>query len=196
MAEKLKLPTLRLEPRHMYMLGVTAAIAVALLLVRFLYLPVMGRIGERLSSLHDLRVKMADVQAMTEQLSRAEAELRKAQERSLALDRRLGKHQSVAHILDALNERAKQHHVGLTTMQSKVEEGPPRTVMLGGGLMLRAIPLTLQVTGRYRQVAEFLGGLSGASFVSSVQRVTVVKPQAESAKLQADVIVAVYLTAI
>ena len=189
----IKMPNVTLQGRSLYLLAATGVLGVLLVAVRFLYLPVVAQIRERRVALEELRVKMADVQQVTEELPNQEAAVRKAQERYRLLHDRLGNDQSVARILEGLDGLAKSKKLQLVATQSSAEETDERLVTLGPEIVLREIPLTVQLTGRYRQVAEFLGELEEAPFVASVRRLSMAKLAGEGARLQADLILAVYL---
>ena len=190
----MKLPKIQLEPRSIYLVGGTGALLVAVLLVRFVYLPVLAQIGERQAALCDLRVKIADAHVLISQRQAYEAALQEVRKRYRALvEHRVGAEQSVARVLDALSEEAKAHRLELVATQPQTVEGEQHLLALGQGLVLREVPLTLQLSGRYRQVGEFLGALRDASFIASVQKLTLAKAEANSSKLRADISLAVYL---
>jgi Tfp pilus assembly protein PilO len=189
----LNMPTIKIEAPYRYVLAATGGLCVVLVLVRFLYLPVVAQIRERRVALQELQVKMADVQRVTEELPNQEAAVRKAQERYRLFHDRLGKGQSVARVLEELDALAKEKRLQLITTQSSVEEGSERLVTLGPDIVLREIPLTMQLTGRYRQVAEFLGELDEAPFMATVQRLSLTKPDREESRLKADTTLTVYL---
>lgn len=185
--------TVTLTMPYVYLLGGTGALCVLLLLLRLGYLPVISRIGERRAALQELRVKMVDVQRVRVDLPKQEAALRRAEERYRTLEKRLGHGQSVARILEELNELAKHKRVQLVATQSSLDEREGDLVTLGPDMILREVPLTVQLTGRYRQMAEFLGALNGAPFIASVQRLHMTKAQRDGYALQADLALAVYL---
>ena len=183
-----------LESRQRLLLGLTGAFLVLVLSARFVYLPLISWIGERRGVLENLRVKIADAHVLAEQLPGQEKALQLARERYGALvEGRIGKGQSVAHILEKLSQRANGHQLELVAVQPRTDQTEPHRVTLGPETRLRIVPLTLQLTGRYRQVGEFLEELVHAPMVTSVQSLKLTKPQADSAKLQADLVLAVYL---
>lgn len=189
----MKPSNVKLTMPYVYLLGGTGSLCVLLLLLRFCYLPVIFRIGERRAALQELRVKMVDVQRVRVDLPKQEAALRRAEERYRTLEKRLGHGQSVARILEELNELAKHKRVQLVATQSSIDEREGRLVTLGPDMILREVPLTVQLTGRYRQMAEFLGALDDAPFIASVQRLHMTKAQRDGYTLQADLALAVYL---
>ena len=176
-------------------LGGAVALATLVLAVRYLYLPVVGRIGEQRVQLNVLAVKVADAQVLAELLPKHEAALREADTRYRALESRVGDGQSIARILDGLGKWAKDHRLEVVAVQPRSAETPepPLLVASGPQLRLRAVPLTLRLKGRYRQLGEFLGKLTDAPFVGTVRRLAIHQPSSDSAQLEADVVLAVYL---
>lgn len=190
----MKRSEIHLETRQKLLLGGTAALVVLVLLVRYAYLPVVARIGEHRASLTDLRVKTADADLLASRLPNEERALTEAQTRYRALERRIGEGQSVARILETLGQQAKDRRLELVAVQPREEDqAASRTLTLGPALTLQEVPLRLQLTGRYRQIGEFLGRLPDVPFIGSVQELKVTKPDATSAQLRADLVLAVYL---
>jgi Tfp pilus assembly protein PilO len=183
----------KVQGRPLYLLAATGLLAVALVTARFLYLPAVNQIRQRQVALEELRVKMANVQHVQEELPRQEAAVRQATQRYRALQARLGEGQSVARILEELDGLAKSKRLQFLAKQSSAEDGQERRLTLGPEIALRETPLTVQLTGRYRQVAEFLGQLRQAPFVASVQQLSLTKIAGEGSRLQADLSLAVYL---
>jgi Tfp pilus assembly protein PilO len=109
------------------------------------------------------------------------------------LRHQVGEGQSIARILETLSQQAKRHRLELVAVQPPIEEEEPRRVGVGAEMILRELPLSVHVTGRYRQIGEFLGALSHAPFLSSVRHVRMMKPQADRATIQADLALVVYL---
>ena len=188
-------PPVALRAPYRLALGGAAALMVLMLAVRHLFLPVVGRIGEQRVQLQDLAVKVADAQVLAESLPRHEAALREANTRYRALESRVGDGQSVARILDGLGKWAKDHRLEVVAVQPRGAEPPepPFQVAAGPQLTLRAIPLTLRLKGRYRQLGELLGKLPSAPFVSMVRKLTIRQPNSESTQLETDLVLAVYI---
>ena len=184
---------MKLEMRQKLLLGVTGGLVALVWLFRYLYLPAIATIEARRATLQDLKVKIADAQVLTAQLPDHQAALRDAQERYRALESRLGAGQSVARVLEALSAEAKDHRLELAALKPRTDERERRVFALSPEMLLTEMPLTLQLTGRYRQLGEFLGGLRDAPFVASVQELKITKPEAGHAQLQADLVLAVYL---
>ncbi|MBI3011055.1 MAG: type 4a pilus biogenesis protein PilO [Candidatus Omnitrophica bacterium] len=190
----MKSPTIQLEPSQQVLLGLTAAGLGFVLSVRFIYLPVRARIGERRAMLTDLKVKIADAHAFAQRLPGEEHALLLARERYDVLEGRIGRGQSVARVLELLSAQAKDHRLELVAIHPRMEEGEQDVMTLGPDLALREIPLRLQLTGPYRQLGAFVGELSSAPFLAAVQELQMTKPQADRAELKADLLLAVYLT--
>lgn len=190
----MKRPTITLEPRSQYLLAGMGALVALVLVVRFLYLPVLARIGRELSRLNDLRVKTADVQTLISQRRQYDAALQDSQARYRAFTQtRLGSGLSLARILEALNQEAKDHRVQVEASQPHADEGESRLIPFWQDIAIREVLLTVEVTGRYRHISEWLGDFSKAPFMVSVRQLTMAKPQADSSKLRADLTLAVYL---
>lgn len=182
-----------LNPTHQTLGAAAGAVLVAALLARVLYLPALAKIGMRWTALQGLKAKIAEARLLSQELPDQEAALAGVRARYAVLEQRMDADQSVARILDSLSQEAKAHRLDLVAVQPGEEEDKPRLVRLGPKLILREIPLNLELTGSYRHVGEFLGTLPAAPFLSSVRRLSVTKPQADSAKLKADLALAVYL---
>ena len=187
------LSKLNLQAPYQVALAVTLSLVAGLWAVRYLYLPVIARIGAQRAQLQDLTVKVGDAQALAEALPKQEAALRESQSRYRALESRVGGEQSVARILDGLGKWAKDHRLEVVAVQPRANDAEPFLVLAGPGLLLRAVPLSLKLKGRYRQLGEFLGELPEAPFLATVRRLTVRQPQSDSAQLEADLVLAVYL---
>jgi Tfp pilus assembly protein PilO len=183
-----------LQARHKAVLGITGGLVMLVWAIRFLYSPLSFRIAERKTILHDLQVKLADARALAEQLPQEEEALRAVQARDEAMERRLGEGQSVARILEALGAEVKARRLELITLQAKEEGAEPVMVVVDPSLTLRAIPLSLKLSGRYQQIGAFLSGLSDAPFLASVQRLTMRRSAADNPLLRADVELIVYLS--
>lgn len=182
-----------LTAQQPWLLGGLGGLVALLVLIRVLYLPVTARISERQAVLHELRVKVADAKAMVDQRPRQEAAQREAQARFRALEARTGERQSVAGVLELIAASAKQHRLQLVAVKPRTDVHDRRVVPLGEEVSLQEVPLSLQVVGRYRQIGEFLGALEGSPFIASVRKVTMVRQQAGSAQLQADLELGIYL---
>lgn len=145
------------------------------------------------SSLRELQVKIADANLFMERLPQEEAALADTQARQQALARRVGQGQSLVRILEQLGQQAKAHRLELVATQPRGEESRGQTVSFGPDVTLRELPLTVHVTGRYRQLGEFLGELPKAPYVAAVKMLRISRPSAESPKVKAELVLAVYL---
>lgn len=179
--------------RYSWLLGAVATALGALLVFRWLYLPLFAALRDRYARVQELQVKIDDVQLLKRQQPTQERALVQMTARYTTLERQVGTGQSVARILETLSQQAKHHRLELVAVQPPAEDSEPVHLRLGPEMALQAVPLTVHLTGRYRQVGEFLGELSHASFLSSVRRLTITRPNAERATLQADLVLFVYL---
>ena len=188
------LPKIRLEPWHQLVLGALGLLVAAVFAVRFLFVPLLGHLDEARSTWRDLDVKIADAQTLIGQLPEQERGLEQAMERYRSLESRLGAGRSVAQVLELLAAQAKEHRLELVAVQPRAESQPPKLMTLGPELVLREVPLTLELNGRYRQIGEFLGTLAGNSYVAVVKTMRVTRPQAEGPKLKAQIELTVYVS--
>ena len=184
----------RLSASQQLAVGVVAVLVAVAGLIRFVYAPVFARIMQQRAMIQELRLKTTEARTLAAERSAQEAEFQRVQERYRVLERQIGKGQSIARILEALSDDAKRRRLEFVAVQPRREEGQkPRVLNLGPQTLWREVPLSLQLTGRYRQIAEFLGGLSEAPFFGVLRTVTITKAQSEGLSLKADVELAVYL---
>jgi Tfp pilus assembly protein PilO len=188
----LKLPSLQLQAPYRIALAVTGLLLLSVWVVRYLYLPVIARIGSQRAELHALSVKVADADVLAAALPDYKAALGQAESRYQALERRVAG-QSVARILDELGRWAKSHKLEVVAVQPRPETGTSAILEAGQKLRLRELPLTLKLRGRYRQVGEFLAKLPDAPFFGTVRQLNIRQPISESASLEVDMVLAVYL---
>ena len=174
-------------------LAVGGAVALLVMVVAMVDVPLCGRIGRQLTTLKDLRVKIADAKVLVQQLPEQEAASRASEERYRAMASRVGSGQSVARILETLSLQAKEHHLEYEAVQPPADEEDQRRFTVGPTLALREVPLTLQLAGRYRQLGEFLAELPNAPYLASLKQLTVSRPASDSLKLRADLLLTVYL---
>lgn len=187
------LPKIRLEARSKLFLGVTGGLLALVWIVRFLYLPVLSRLGAARAALRDLTVKIGDAQGLTQQLPAQRAALEQARGAYKAMYGRVGDGQSVARILEELSEEAKGQRLELVAVQPRSSEEEQGVLVVGPDLALREVALTLQLKGRYQQMGEFLSRFPEAPFLASVRTLRMRKPQADSAQLEAELDLVVYL---
>ncbi len=184
---------LQLTVQHQLVLAIAGGLTGAVLVARFLYIPLWGQLAQQQAVLKSLRVKIADARFFMERLPIEEAALKDAEARRQALEHRIGHGQSLARILEQLGQQARAHHLELGSVQPRAGERDDHSVTLGPELTLREVPLTLEVTGRYRQIGEFLGELPEAPYVAAVKTLHMSRPAPESPKLKADIVLAVYV---
>ena len=188
-------PQITLGTPYRLALGCTAGLLAAVCAARYLYVPALGRIAGQRAELSDLKVKVADAEVLAEALPRHEAAVRAAEARYQDVDGRVGAGQSVARVLDGLGRWAKDHRIEVVAVQPGGAQSaePPLLVAAGPGLVLQEVPLGLRLKGRYRQLGEFLGKLPAAPFLGTVRGLTIRQPASDSAQLEADVTLALYL---
>ena len=166
----------------------------AVLLASFIYVPLCASLNRQRADLKALHVQVANARVMATQLAAEELALAETQQRRQTLQRRIGSGQSVARVLETLSQQAKMHRLELVATQPRADESKARNVSLGSGIVLTEIPLTIQLTGRYRNLGEFLAEVPQAPYAASIKSLTLVRPAIESPKVQADLILAIYLT--
>ncbi len=172
-------------------LGMTGVAVALVWLVRIAYLPVLSRISAHRAALMDLTVKLADAQVLAGQLAGQEEVLQLTQQRYDALQRQIGGTLTVPRVLERLGTHVEAHHLALMAVHSHEDE-VPHLLPLGPALTLRTVPITLQVSGRYQAIGEWLGAIGRAPLCTSVQSLELTKPQAAQDALRADLVIAVY----
>ena len=181
-----------LTPRQ-YQIALTASgLAAALVTIRFLLVPAISAIGRQQATLRELRAKAADAAVLIPQQAQLEERRQHAQQRRDVLEARV-RDQSVARILDTLGQEAKAHHLELSVVQEAVLADAGRVVQFGPDLIVREVPLRLQLRGRYRQVGEFLGALRAAPFLAAVRQAEIAKSTEPSGPLITESQLVVYL---
>ena len=162
---------------------VAAIVAVLTVTVaRWLYGPPLHQIRERYGRLQQLKAQMTHAQALARDPGVPDG----------LLEHHLGQTATVAHILESLTKDAEQHRLELTVVQPSTDEAAP-LVSVGSALTVRGLPLTVQLTGQYRQISEFLSGLSTAPFLSAVRELTVSRAGDTRVGLTAHLVLMVYL---
>lgn len=175
------------------LLMLLGAILAGALLARFVYLPLTWQIRDRRAMVEVLRLKLADAQVAIARLPQSTAERQRLEAQYRALTGRMTRGESLVRILERLSQQAKAHRVGMAVVKSHADDAASRMLTLGSMVTLHETPLALQLTGRYRPIAEFLGGLAEAPLLSTVRTVTITKPDAANATVRADVTLAVYV---
>ena len=179
--------------RQRTVLEVGAACVALMALVRFIYQPLLGTLQERRATLRDLRVKIADAQGLADRMPMEEAALRQTKERHRALEERIDKKQSVARVIEMLRTQAKDRELQLSAVQPRPKPDALHTFAFGSETTLRETLLTLQVSGRYQRIGQFLGTLLDQPFLVCVRNVTLTKPANKGQDLQAELSLAVYM---
>lgn len=184
---------INLTERHK-MVAVTTGLPVVMALIGwFLYLPLVSRIGEHRETVRNLEEKIVEARRSAQLLESEEAATRQARARYMALESRIGDGQSLARILESLHLLAAEDRLEVVAVQPKRVEGEQRELTLGAGIILREIPLTLELEGRYRQLVRFFEKLPHASLIASIHQLRVTGPEPSHAPLRAEVTLAVYL---
>ena len=173
-----------------------AAALVAILVggaLRLLCVPAWVRLGARGAELRDLQAQVAQARQVAAELPLQQAALRDEQARYENLERRIRGGQSVARVLETLSAQAKQDGVELVALQPHADAQVMPVMMLGPSMRFRGVPLTLQLTGRYRALGEFLGTLPQSPLFATVHRLTMTRLEAGSPRLRAELEMTLYL---
>ena len=178
--------------RRMVLEGGATCVALTLL-VRFVYQPMLGTLHEQRTIVRDLQVKIADARGLADRMPMQEALLQQERERYRTLVGRIDKSQSVARVIEVLRTQAKDRQVQLSAVQPHAEPDALRAFAFGSETTLRETLLTLQVSGRYRRIAEFLGALLDQPFLVHVRAVRLATSAAKGKDLHAELSLAVYL---
>lgn len=182
-----------LTPRHRLVLGLAGAAALLVLLIRWVYLPVVGRIRDRAAAIRELRVKLADAQTVLSRLPAQEAAFQETSVRFGAFQARVGTDEALARILDTLRREAEREHLEFRANQLPTEDTAERAMRLGSTLVLRPVPVTLNLVGRYRSLGEFLGSLEHLPAVVTIETLSLSHKPELHPRLEATVQLAVYL---
>ncbi len=170
------------------------AVGVVAVLVAGLLVPVGLYVARQHAAWVRITRDLAQAQHLNEQLSVEQAKMTDATQRYQRVEQRIGGGQSMARILEALGGQAKAAHVELVAVQPRAADTQhPRLVHLAPSVTLREVPVTVQLSGRYRQLGEFLGALPDAPFISSTRSLTVTRASGDSPSLRAQLELVVYL---
>ncbi len=184
--------TIQLTPELREGLLLAASVVGLLTLILGLLMPASGRLARRRAALGELRGRIAAGHAMVESRAAHVEALERARAGFDPWKARVGTDQSVARVLEELTQRAGQRHLELVAVQPKAEEAP-RVLSVSGGLTVREMPVHLRLTGRYRQIGEFLGTLRGGRFLAAVRRIALARSEEGGAVLNAEVDLLIYL---
>lgn len=185
---------LKLTPQQRLAVAAAASGAVVVALVALLYIPLWGYVRQQWHELRLLRVKIEDAKLFSQQMAQEEAALIQAKQRYDAFNRRLGQGQSLARVLELLGQQAKALHLEFAAVQSRADEEANQAQRLTPELTVREIPLTVQLTGRFRQLGDFLGQLPQAPYMATIKSLRIIRPMSDSPKIQADIVLSVYLS--
>jgi Tfp pilus assembly protein PilO len=186
-------PTLSVTPRGRLVLGLAAAVAAAVLWVRLIAQPALGRISARRATLTALEAQIAHARELADRLPEVEAASRQAHGRYDALARRLESVRTTSHVLEMLSHQAKAHRLELIAVEPRQPTDGPHRLSESSGLVIHQIPMWFKLAGRYRQVGEFLGELTEGPVAAAIRELRLTKAQAEGAVLKVDLVLAVYL---
>ena len=164
------------------------------LALRFMCMPLLGRITTLRARLQEVGAQIADDTTLAGQAAAHEAVLAQAQREYQALAKRLGAEASLARVLETFKLQAQDHRIELMAAQPRAAEAKPRVVALGEDMTLREVPLTLQLTGRYRHIGEFLALLADEPFAVAVRSLKIAKTDGSRTQLRAELLLTVYLT--
>jgi Tfp pilus assembly protein PilO len=124
------------------------------------------------------------------------AEAREAlQRRYDELAARVGAGQSIARIVELLGDQARAESLEVVVQQAKDQQDEEQPAAWPGALSVAPMPLTLQLTGRYRALGEFVGWLAEAPFVATVDSIRMDKLDPGSPRLKVELRVVVYPSA-
>jgi len=158
----------------------------------FVYVPLIEEIGQQKEMLQEITVKIANAKILNERLPKAEEKLQQAQERYRHIQRLIGKKASMARVLETLNVSAQEHHLELVAIQPRTNGEQP-VIQFGSNLIARQIPIHLQLTGRFRSIAEFLGTLPDAPFLAFLNELTMRKTQGGGNEIESEMSLIVLL---
>ena len=187
------LPKRSLSGRQKLLLGAAGAVVGLAVIVRGLLPPLMGRIASQRAALRELRANVEVASSLVRDMPSAQESMERTQERYRMVEERLGPGQSLARVLEALSQQAKRHRLELVAVQAPNDERTLPRIPLDPETRLREVPLDLTITGRYRPIGEFLGGLVQAPFLSSVRSLRLTKSETGGQELHAKLVLGVYL---
>lgn len=149
-------------------------------------------ISARWAQLTQVNQQLAQAHTIIDSLPTHQAALADQQAHYEQLLDRVGLRQSLAQALQHLSRRAEGVNLPLTVVQPQAEEELSRW-SVGHELTVREIPLTLELTGRFRQVGAFLEALTDAPLLYSLRKLTMARSDAGASTITAHVALSVYL---
>lgn len=182
-----------LNPAARRMAAGVLVLAAGALVWRAVLSPLIGAVSVQRANLAELKGKIEVAQMLAGQLAGQQAVLSEARAEYQRVRRRIGDGHTVARVLEELGRLAKQEKLGIAGLEPQDNEAAPRLLAVEGGLTIREVPVRLKLKGRYQQMGQFLAALSGASSLATVQRINFTRPDAESAQLEAELVLAIYL---
>jgi Tfp pilus assembly protein PilO len=166
----------------------------SLLCLRLFCVPLLGRLAAVRLHLREVDARLAEGAALIGQRTAHDTALARAQQQYAAATQRLGADTSLARVLETFKAQAQNHRLEFTATQPRAAEAAPRLVTMGEGLTLREVPLTLQLTGRYRHIGEFLAGLTEEPFAVAVRSLKMARAETSRTQVRAELLLMVYLT--
>lgn len=171
------------EPQRAAAIAAGAALAAALV-----YPPLWRSIANSHRRLAELQGHITEAQRFTAEEPSRVRRLEQAKQQLAPLARRISQGQSMARVLETLNARAQAHQLQVVAVQPRAAAAHTTA----GSLALRDVPLELQVSGRYRQIGEFLGALAETPFLAEVRALTLASP-GDAPALEARIAMVVYV---
>ncbi len=159
----------------------------------FIARPMVLRIQHQRAVLAELRAQHAMAQALVDEQDRYDTALQERQAQYQTLQQRWRTVTSMAGVIETLTALAKSAHVELLAAESHRGTAPPAVIQVGPDLVVREVPLTLEVSGRYRQLGDFLGRLHGAPCVTSLRGMGLARQSSGPARVKMQLLVLVYL---
>ena len=183
----------RLNPLAQRVVLLAAAAGVIAAAWLLLWGPLYQASRRESARLAELNAMIEEAHQLTSQAAAHQAAFSEAQAAFQNVYSRIGGQQTVPRILEALGHQAKQHRLKLVAIQPD-DDDTPDLYAVDDRVTVRAVPIRLHLKGRYQQLGQFLGDLSAAPFLASVEGVSVSRPGLDSPELEADLMVSVYLT--
>lgn len=175
--------------------GLAVALALSLIAVRWLLVPIVDRIGMQRAAMQELRRSIEEARMVSLELAARRDAFRRATDRVAEIEARIGKGQALARVLDTLRTEAGRCHVVMSATQLAEGQGqtlaPP--IPLAPELRLQEVPVSVTLTGRYRQLGEFLAALTDAPFLSEVRSLSIKRKADRASQLEAQMKLIVYL---
>ena len=183
-----------ITPQQHVWIELGVLLVASFLCVRLFCLPLLGRLATVRMHLREVEAHLAEGTALIGQRATHETTLARAQQQYATATQRLGADTSLARVLETFKAQAQNHRLEFTATQPRAAEAAPRLVTMGEGLTLREVPLTLQLTGRYRHIGDFLAGLTEEPFAVAVRSLKMARPETSRTQVRAELLLMVYLT--